>query len=88
VARIPEGFPARLTDDELTEAIEEWSSEYRTRYDTSTLPELIVAFINTASQEQLRREARAANRVAKLSLVIAGLAFTVSIVSLVVTLSS
>jgi len=86
MARIPEGFPARLTDDELVQAIEEWSEEYRTRYEKSTLPELIVAFINTASQEQLRREARAANRMATLSLVVAGLALTVSIVSLLVTL--
>ena len=86
MAEIPKGFPSRLTDEALADAIEHWSEEYRTRYEKSTLPELILAFINTASQEQLRREARAANRVTKLSLAVAGVALAVSILSLVVAL--
>ena len=86
MAEVPEGFPSHLSDDELVAVIEEWSAEYRTRYPTSKLPELIVAFINTASQEQLRREARSTTKLAKLSLFVAGAALFVSTLSLVVAL--
>jgi hypothetical protein len=56
VADVPEGFPSRLSDDELAEAIEQWSVEYRTRYPNSKLPEL--AFINSALQEQSNQSRR------------------------------
>ena len=29
MAEVPEGFPTRLTDEELAESIEAWSAEYR-----------------------------------------------------------
>jgi hypothetical protein len=58
VADVPEGFPSRLSDDELAEAIEQWSVEYRTRYPNSKLPELILAFINSALQEQSNQSRR------------------------------
>jgi hypothetical protein len=64
VADIPQGFPAKLSDDELADSIEEWFAEYRHRYSTTTLPELLLGFVNAASQEQLRRQVAAAARSA------------------------
>jgi hypothetical protein len=83
VAEVPAGFPTKLSDDELAGAIEKWIGEYRETYPTSKLPELILAFVNTASQEQLRREASAAARQARY---LAGAALVVSLLSLVVIL--
>jgi hypothetical protein len=83
VAEVPEGFPSRLTDEQLAESIEEWSAEYRHRWPQSTLPELVIAFINTASQEQLRRQmvaaTDAADRAAKQALVVARFALLVGL---------
>jgi hypothetical protein len=83
VAEVPEGFPSRLSDDELVAAIANWMAEYRARFATTGLPELILAFVNTASQEQLRREA---NKAAKEARWVAGVALLVSILSLIVAL--
>jgi len=90
VAEVPDGFPSRLTDEQLASSIEEWSAEYRHRWPESTLPELVIAFINTASQEQLRREVAAAtdaaDTVAGRAFLVAGVARLVSILSLIITL--
>jgi len=88
MAEVPEGFPTRLTDKQLVESIGDWTQEYRHRWPTSTLPELVIAFINTASQEQLRRQMVKATNSAKwasgLALVVSAGALVVSIVSLFV----
>jgi hypothetical protein len=83
VAEVPAGFPTKLRDDELAEAIDKWIAEYRGVYSTTKLPELILAFVNTASREQLRREASAAARQARY---LAAAALVVSVLSLVVIL--
>ena len=55
---IPEGFPARLSDDQLTATLDEWITGYSRLYgDVSPqLPELKLALINAGLQEQARRE--------------------------------
>jgi hypothetical protein len=83
VAEVPAGFPSRLSDEELAASIESWIAEYRTVYPKSTLPELILAFVNTASQEQLRRQSNKAAREARF---VAAIALLVSILSLIVAL--
>jgi hypothetical protein len=83
VAEVPAGFPTKLSDDQLAEVIEKWIAEYRETYPMSKLPELILAFVNTASQEQLRRESSVAARQARY---LAAAALAVSVLSLVVIL--
>lgn len=90
MAEVPDGFPSRLTDEQLAESIEEWTAEYKHRWPESTLPQLVIAFINTASQEQLRRQMAAAtdaaDRAATQALSVARVALLVSVLSLIIAL--
>jgi hypothetical protein len=54
---IPEGFPSRLTDDELSEFVDRWVRDYAEMYGDPSyhLPELKLAFMRMALEEQTRR---------------------------------
>jgi hypothetical protein len=54
---IPDGFPSRLTDDELSEFVDRWVSLYTQMYGdpSAHLPELKLGFMRMALEEQTRR---------------------------------
>jgi hypothetical protein len=91
VAELLEGFPSKLSDDDLAAVIDEWIAEYRSIWPTSKLPELSLAFVTSGLQEQSRRElaasARSAARAAQWVVGIAGLTLLVAVLTLVVTIA-
>jgi hypothetical protein len=64
VPEIPEGFPSRLTDEELVAVLNEWIRAYGELYGdlTRQLTDLKLTLIGAGLQEQSRREFAASAR--------------------------
>jgi hypothetical protein len=79
-----------LSDEQLREVIEGWVAEYTRTYPTSKLPELLLAFVNTALQELSRREiaasAQSAAKAASRVLIVAALTLPVAVTTLIVAI--
>ena len=87
--QLPDGFPHKLTDDELDEALDSLLVAVRTRYGDAVggwLPELQLALVTAALNEHTRRELDRGSRIAFASLLVGGLALVVAVVPAVVTL--
>jgi hypothetical protein len=84
-----EGFPSKLSDDELLAKGEEIVTAFRGIYGNRAdtwLPELQLALLTVVISEQSRRQLARASLVALIGLLIAGLALSVAAVTLVVQL--
>jgi len=90
---IPDGFPDRLTDGQLSEFVDEWIRNYTHLYGdpSAHLPELKLGFIRLALEEQTRREiaasARSAAAAASKVVVIAVLTLGVAVTTLIVAIA-
>ena len=85
--KLPDGFPDKLSDEDLAQAVEDLRTALLERYsdDVGTwLPELQLALITTALTEQSRRQLRTGSLIALASLVVAGAALLVAIITLLV----
>lgn len=84
---VPDGFPARMSDDDLANTVDEWISGYSRLYGDvgQQLPELKLALIGAALQEQSRRESAGLRSSAKTSLRVALIALLVAVLSLLAT---
>lgn len=91
---IPDGFPAGLSDTQLAAIVDEWIAGYAKLYGDvgPQLPELKLALINAALQEQSRRETAELRRVSQntarsaiISLRVAQAALAIAALTLVAT---
>jgi hypothetical protein len=89
--RLPDGFPNHLSEKELDNVLTQMSIALRQNYGDAVgkwLPELQLAILNTALSELARRELATSGKIAYRSLIVAGLALLVAIITLIVALST
>jgi hypothetical protein len=79
---LPEGFPNRLSDEELDTAVAELTAAATKITRTRVLPELQLALVTAALSEQSRRELASSSRIARVSLAVAALALAVAVIAL------
>jgi hypothetical protein len=82
---LPEGFPHDLTDDELDDSVAAVMEAVQFRFGKnvqSWLPELQLALVTMALSEQSRRQLADGSRIARISLLVGGMATVVAVIAL------